>query len=305
LAKQLGNQAFGAKKFREACEHYSRAIDLDPTNPIYFSNRAMCHSRLGDHAKALEDAEKVIQLKPEWAKGYYRKAAALVGLSKYILAEEAFLDGLRYSEEKDAEELQKGLASAQQFARLEKHAAYKGLRARKGGPSDKDLLEIIQNNLSKLQSEEFGKLVTSVTLTVGDTWRCMRPVLVDDEGLILRLAPPSPFVNTDMSVFEQLREGGVAMVNIFVHVGKKGTPNEGKQEFAFDGWHGRGKRTADVSNKSANGGENPLLQKLTSQELNWVQRKVMEITIAEANASVVVPCFNPTINRLLLQSNEK
>jgi tetratricopeptide (TPR) repeat protein len=35
----LGNKAYLAKKYEEAIEFYSKAIEADPLNPIFYSNR--------------------------------------------------------------------------------------------------------------------------------------------------------------------------------------------------------------------------------------------------------------------------
>lgn len=36
---RLGNDAFAAKRYDEAIKHYSEAIQQDPENPVYYSNR--------------------------------------------------------------------------------------------------------------------------------------------------------------------------------------------------------------------------------------------------------------------------
>lgn len=38
--KNKGNEAFGRKDWDEAIKHYTRAIELDDTKPVYYSNRA-------------------------------------------------------------------------------------------------------------------------------------------------------------------------------------------------------------------------------------------------------------------------
>lgn len=40
--KEEGNKLFNANKFAAAREAYTKAIDLDPKNPVYYSNRAFC-----------------------------------------------------------------------------------------------------------------------------------------------------------------------------------------------------------------------------------------------------------------------
>jgi tetratricopeptide (TPR) repeat protein len=36
---RLGNEAFIAKKYDVAMKHYTKAIELDPENAVYYSNR--------------------------------------------------------------------------------------------------------------------------------------------------------------------------------------------------------------------------------------------------------------------------
>ena len=47
------------------------------------SNRAAAFIHLGKESKAIQDANKAIELKPDWAKGYFRKGAALAALRKW------------------------------------------------------------------------------------------------------------------------------------------------------------------------------------------------------------------------------
>jgi small glutamine-rich tetratricopeptide repeat-containing protein alpha len=60
------------KNFDQAVDSYTQAIALDPTNVVYYSNRAAAHSSKGDHMSAVTDAEKAIQLNPSFIKAYSR-----------------------------------------------------------------------------------------------------------------------------------------------------------------------------------------------------------------------------------------
>jgi stress-induced-phosphoprotein 1 len=60
-------------------DKFSQAIELDPSNHVLYSNRSGSYASLKQFDKALEDANKVTEIKPEWAKGWSRKGAALHG----------------------------------------------------------------------------------------------------------------------------------------------------------------------------------------------------------------------------------
>ena len=70
--KQKGNSLMSGKNFDGAIETYTKAIDLDPTNPVYYSNRAAAYSSKGDHLSAVGDAEKAIEVDPSYVKAYHR-----------------------------------------------------------------------------------------------------------------------------------------------------------------------------------------------------------------------------------------
>lgn len=93
--KAEGNKLLAEKKFADAVEMYTRAIDLDPDNAVYFSNRSAAFLAMGDaRGKALKDAERCIELKPEWWKGYSRKGAAEHALLRFDAARVTYNQGL-------------------------------------------------------------------------------------------------------------------------------------------------------------------------------------------------------------------
>jgi len=63
---------------------------------VVLANRAAAYSGMGKWEEALKDAEAVVKIKPQWAKGHFRKARALGGLQRHDEAREAVLVGLHY-----------------------------------------------------------------------------------------------------------------------------------------------------------------------------------------------------------------
>ena len=66
--KKQGNDALGKGKFQEAIKLYTEAIELAPDNHVLFSNRSAAFAKLNKFTEALRDAEKTVELNPEWPK---------------------------------------------------------------------------------------------------------------------------------------------------------------------------------------------------------------------------------------------
>lgn len=94
--KAKGNEAFKAQKFDEAIEHFTNAINADPSNHVLYSNRSASYASLHKYGEALKDAEKCIELSSAWGKGYSRKGAALIGLNKLEEALATYEEGLKH-----------------------------------------------------------------------------------------------------------------------------------------------------------------------------------------------------------------
>ncbi|RQM25183.1 hypothetical protein B5M09_000762 [Aphanomyces astaci] len=92
--KAKGNAALSAKNNAEAIECYTKAIALDASNHVYYSNRSAAYLSDDNAELALKDAESCIAVKGDWGKGYARKGAALHSLKQYDEALAAYEEGL-------------------------------------------------------------------------------------------------------------------------------------------------------------------------------------------------------------------
>lgn len=66
--KVEGNNALAGNNFDEALRLYTEALTLDDRNAVLYSNRSAAYSKAGNYLKALEDAEKTIEMRPDWIK---------------------------------------------------------------------------------------------------------------------------------------------------------------------------------------------------------------------------------------------
>ncbi|KAJ0740051.1 Serine/threonine-protein phosphatase 5 [Helianthus annuus] len=81
--KQQANEAFKANKFSQAIDLYTKAIELNGQNAVYWANRAFSHAKLEEYGSAIQDASRAIEIDPKYSKGYYRRGAAYLSMGKF------------------------------------------------------------------------------------------------------------------------------------------------------------------------------------------------------------------------------
>ncbi|GMH34298.1 hypothetical protein BSKO_02132 [Bryopsis sp. KO-2023] len=113
--KEAGNTAYAKRNYEEAIKHFTKCIELDPKNEVYFSNRSASHAQMKNFDLSLRDAQSVIRLKPNWLKGWARLAAAHFGLEEFPQAKEAYQKALEI--EPEDETLKQGYDKADAMER--------------------------------------------------------------------------------------------------------------------------------------------------------------------------------------------
>lgn len=114
----MGNKAFRENRFEEAVNCYSRAHNIQPSDPIILNNRCAAYLRISQFLKnrspstsehrplsgldptihaglALKDAEHLMNLRSQSVTPYILKANALLLLERFELARDAILSGLQ------------------------------------------------------------------------------------------------------------------------------------------------------------------------------------------------------------------
>jgi len=109
--KNQGNQMLSSKQYTKAIEFYTKAIELNPNNAIYYCNRAAAYSHMGQHQKAVDDCKSSINLNPNYSKAYGRLGLAYFSLGKYTEAVAEYKKGLQL--EPNSSSLKESLAAAE------------------------------------------------------------------------------------------------------------------------------------------------------------------------------------------------
>lgn len=77
---------YSEKDYENAIKYYSEALELNPSNAIYYSNRSLAYLRTECYGYALADATKALEVDKNYIKGYYRRATSNMALGKFKAA---------------------------------------------------------------------------------------------------------------------------------------------------------------------------------------------------------------------------
>ncbi|CAO2191390.1 unnamed protein product, partial [Urochloa humidicola] len=115
MFKSQASQQFKLKNYNLASKCYDLAIDHAPDATLY-SNRSLCRLLMGDSEGALSDAYKCRMMRPDWAKGCYRLAAAHMLLGEHKQAHDALLDAQKL--DPGNEEIERELRKAMELMKI-------------------------------------------------------------------------------------------------------------------------------------------------------------------------------------------
>merc|ERR1711871_1162304 len=199
--KDQGNKHLKAEEFDKAIECYTKAIELNPNEHTYYSNRSAAYLSKGDGQTALYDAIKCVDVKPDWPKGHARKGAALHALKQYTEAKQAYEEGLKLDPNdpgclSGVKEVQKilsapagsgggalgGLFNQQMLSKLATHPKFGPKLA---DPTFKMKLQMMQTNPQMMMQDPEMMEVLSALIGVGGAGD-------DDDDKTYTPPPPKP-----------------------------------------------------------------------------------------------------------------
>lgn len=160
--KEQGNQfvKMGRKHYADAVDCYTKAIAqisppsaANPDASVLFANRAHVNLLLGNHRRALDDAEEAVRLSPSNIKAHYRAAKAALALD--LLPEAASFCRRGLEQDPANEDLKKFLAQveAQRCERDRRRA-----KVAKAVSAAKDLAAAIEKRKLRLAKAAYQEL---------------------------------------------------------------------------------------------------------------------------------------------------
>lgn len=162
--KNEGNNFFKIGKTDEAISSYTKAIEADSGNHIYYSNRSAAFLKNGEAEKALDDANQCLKLNPDFDKGYSRKGAALHALKNFDDSIAAFEEGIKKhpENEKLKAELQKvklakeATSDLSHATRKSKASMMASVSQQKKAGAAQDISQFVQVSKASLELQIFA-----------------------------------------------------------------------------------------------------------------------------------------------------
>lgn len=112
ILKMEGNELMRKEQFEGAIEKYTRAIELDNSNQVFYCNRAAAQTKLNNHYAAVQDCQLAIDIDPNYGKAYGRMGLAYSSISKHQEAVNCFKTAMEI--EPDNESHQSNLKLAEE-----------------------------------------------------------------------------------------------------------------------------------------------------------------------------------------------
>lgn len=81
--KEQGNRLFNLHKYEDAAYCYTKAIIKNPSQALYFTNRALCHLKLKRWELSCQDCRRALDIDPCLVKGHFFLGLALLELELF------------------------------------------------------------------------------------------------------------------------------------------------------------------------------------------------------------------------------
>eukprot|EP01134_Creolimax_fragrantissima_P007335 CFRG7335T1 len=150
--KEKGNDFYKRGHFARAIQSYTDAIDYDPGNSTFYSNRAMAYFKIKEWNRVLEDCDAALKIDPTNVKAFLRRAAYydLKGNLKMALADYTHVLQLEPTHSQAKKEIARLTNPAEQKSTFKSAKQVFGdaqvQKTVKGGEGTKMLIEVVSEH---------------------------------------------------------------------------------------------------------------------------------------------------------------
>lgn len=120
--KNEGNRLMKEEKYEEAIQMYTKAINIDPRNPIFYCNRAAAFIRLNNFDRAIADSNLSLRYNPRYSKAFVRLGDAYFRLDKFKEAADAYQKALEIEPENEDYKTKSAMAMQRSLQSLQSNA---------------------------------------------------------------------------------------------------------------------------------------------------------------------------------------
>jgi len=99
--KNEGNQFMKEKKYQEAIDKYTEAINVTES-AVYYCNRAAAYTSMENYEEALQDCKKAISFDPEYSKAYSRMGLIYSKINLFAESENCYEKALKLEPDNDS-----------------------------------------------------------------------------------------------------------------------------------------------------------------------------------------------------------
>eukprot|EP00898_Chlorokybus_atmophyticus_P002586 jgi/Chlat1/3328/Chrsp22S03470 len=183
MAKAAGSEAMAAGDPKRAVEHFTEAVERNPSSAMLHANRALAYAALKKPNAAMRDAEAALNLNPDSAKAYRARGEARALLGQWEDAAKDLAEACRidYDPESDAK-LRQVQPKAQQIAkarhdteRQQREARERAEQARKRDQQQQQQ----QASSASSQAPALADLMNDPELMAAMSDPDMQPVMLD------------------------------------------------------------------------------------------------------------------------------
>lgn len=169
--KNKGNECMGVAKYKEAIACYTKAIEMDPKNHIYFCNRAAAYTHLKDYRNSVLDCERAIAINPNYSKAYSRLGTSFFYQENYQRAVDAFTKACEL--DPTNERYKEDLRQAEEKVMISGNAS-RGANGMGGFPFDMSQIAQMMNNpelinaaTRAMQNPQFSQMIANMAAQFG------------------------------------------------------------------------------------------------------------------------------------------